>query len=742
MGKIKKLKDVELVGGTEQSDVYPITSTKAIYDENNKRLDSIISELQKSADSSLETENKTIVGSINELKRLQDTGYLFKDVATPTTDPGAPKAKVFYIANGKGTYTNFGGLEVTEDEVVVLYWDTAWHKVSTGIASQAKLSELESEIKLDINSIEENLFSITQANEYNGHLDSSNKIVAWRQSKFIALRINPQDIIELSYTIEAAYMLVKSFEYEPTLPYTPDFCDGEVYRAVPKSGKIITAPLDANFILLRKSGPDGENYLPSNITINGYNIFNGLTKNIEELSDRINLVNSEITKIPISISEQHSYNGWIDSSNEIVQYGTSKYVVIDVEGRKYLRCNKKNSVRDGATFFIVKDFTFNPSLPYTPDLADGETGRRNIKVESIIYLPENAKYILLAVENSIGEDIIPEFFIMDGYDYVNDIVSNIADLKSKIEKVSQEKNYLPIKPIRTYNVSVGSQGIAVIGDKILGFSAGAEDHTTNNTVRVFNVNDITTSIGTMQHNLGHANGVDYCNETDTLITTSSENKSTATHSPNLYLVGNMTNKVANFAPLEYNGNDTICIPITNLNGLYTGMSCFGETPNIIYLATIQDPDKFYELDGRWIYKIFLGMGSNDMTVIHPENSYGTYITGKSENEYNGTAYLMGVYPFNKLMELQGGKYINGRIIFPTDINVDGIQKAYIVSVEIDYELSKANIVQQYCLPEYKGDGTFYRVESEDCVVVDGKIFQQLIIHSDNYIPRVWEYYMI
>lgn len=441
------------------------------------------------------------------------------------------------------------------------------------------------------------------------------------------------------------------------------------------------------------------------------------------------------------ISEQPSYNGWIDSSHRIVQYGTSKYVVIDVEGRKYLRCNKKNSVRDNVFFFIVKDFTFNPSLPYTPDLADGETGRRRINVESMIYLPKNAKYILLAVENSIGEDVIPEFFIIDGYDYVNDIVSNIADLKSKIEKVSQEKNYLPIKPIRTYNVSIGSQGMAVIGDKILGFSAGAEDHTTKGNVRVCDVNDITTSIGTMRHNLGHANGVDYCNETDTLITTSSENKSTATHSPNLYLVGNVANKVANLASLEYNGNDTICIPITNLNGLYTGVSCFGEAPNIIYLVTIQDPDKHAELDGRWIYKIFLGMGSNDMTVIHPEKSYGTYITGKSENEYNGTAYLMGVYPFNKLMELQGGKYINGRIIFPTDIYVDGILKAYIVSVEIDYELSKANIVQQYCLPEYKGDGTFYRVESEDCVVVEGKIFQQ-IIRANPTMAKVWEYYMI
>lgn len=143
MGKIKKLKDVELVGGTEQSDVYPITSTKAIYDENNKRLDNIIAELQKSADSSLETENKTIVGSINELKRLRDKGYLFKGVATPDTNPGVVKQKVFYIANGKGTYANFGGLIVDEDEVVLLTYDDSWKKLATGIASQAKLTELE-----------------------------------------------------------------------------------------------------------------------------------------------------------------------------------------------------------------------------------------------------------------------------------------------------------------------------------------------------------------------------------------------------------------------------------------------------------------------------------------------------------------------------------------------------------------------------------------------------------------------
>ena len=83
---------------------------------------------------------------LNAMVTTLGAEYQFAGVATTTTNPGTPDAKVFYIANGKGTYTNFGGLEVTEDDVVVLYWDTAWHKEATGIASQEKLTELESEV--------------------------------------------------------------------------------------------------------------------------------------------------------------------------------------------------------------------------------------------------------------------------------------------------------------------------------------------------------------------------------------------------------------------------------------------------------------------------------------------------------------------------------------------------------------------------------------------------------------------
>ena len=95
-----------------------------------------------------EIKGQTLNSVLNQMVTTLGAGYQFAGVATldPATDPGTPDAKVFYIANGKGTYTNFGGIEVTEDDVVILYYDTTWHKVVTGIASQAKLSELSQEL--------------------------------------------------------------------------------------------------------------------------------------------------------------------------------------------------------------------------------------------------------------------------------------------------------------------------------------------------------------------------------------------------------------------------------------------------------------------------------------------------------------------------------------------------------------------------------------------------------------------
>lgn len=106
---------------------------------NNKQ--NIISDLDNIREGAEKGNNAS-----NILTDIVEAGYVFAGVATPTTNPGVPDAKVFYIANGKGTYNNFGGLKVAEDEVVILYYDTEWHKVATGIATEMGLSELENKL--------------------------------------------------------------------------------------------------------------------------------------------------------------------------------------------------------------------------------------------------------------------------------------------------------------------------------------------------------------------------------------------------------------------------------------------------------------------------------------------------------------------------------------------------------------------------------------------------------------------
>ena len=101
MGKIKKILENELVGGTQSTDVYPVTSTKAVYDTNNKVLDDYIQHLKKTS--------------------------TFAGIATPTTNPGTPDGPVFYIA-GEGTYVNFSNLVIGVGQLGILKWDGTWSK--------------------------------------------------------------------------------------------------------------------------------------------------------------------------------------------------------------------------------------------------------------------------------------------------------------------------------------------------------------------------------------------------------------------------------------------------------------------------------------------------------------------------------------------------------------------------------------------------------------------------------------
>ena len=79
---------------------------------------------------------------LNAIRDAFSKGYLFAGVATTDTNPGTPDGKVFYIANGKGIYTNFGGLEVTDDDDFAIFtYDNAWVKSNVTLSSGGGIAQ-------------------------------------------------------------------------------------------------------------------------------------------------------------------------------------------------------------------------------------------------------------------------------------------------------------------------------------------------------------------------------------------------------------------------------------------------------------------------------------------------------------------------------------------------------------------------------------------------------------------------
>lgn len=427
MGKIKKLKDVELVGGTEQSDVYPITSTKAIYDESNKRLDSIISELQKSADSSLETENKTVVGSINELKRLRDKGYLFKGVATPDTNPGVVKQKVFYIANGKGTYTNFSNLEVTEDEVVVLCYDTDWHKLLTGIASQAKLTELEEKI-IGKELVKHDLF-----------IDDSG---VWSNGmKHIVLPIKGGDMFTIRGNSNVSNQSVFAFlnDYKiPVMHEKASFCEG-TSRIIKIGNYSQLAPIDAKFVIVRVFANEIDE-TPEVLEVNGFNALRSggivntkqnLLKDTEYVKMQNNADGSSYITIPKLEDLYHrslvKYDLFIDASG--IWSNGMKHIVLPVNGGDMFTINGNSNVNNQSAFAFLKNYE-NPIRGKSVEFCEGTT--RYVKYGLYSQqIPADAKYVIIRVENGITDEL-PEILEVNGDDAFVELNNSILDLKQDL----------------------------------------------------------------------------------------------------------------------------------------------------------------------------------------------------------------------------------------------------------------------------------------------------------------------
>ena len=207
-------------------------------------------------------------------------------------------------------------------------------------------------------------------------------------------------------------------------------------------------------------------------------------------------------------------------------------------------------------------------------------------------------------------------------------------------------------------------------------------------------------IGKFTHNLGHMNTADYQRETDCLITGSYCDDTTIP--PEIYIIKGISGLVPTTAgtPLNYSDANVMTIPLRTATKSLDTYSCaviFGERKDICYLF---DGNK---TGFSKIYKVLLGMGSNDLSDKTTDqtdlNSWGAYISGKSDNEYNGTAKILRVYKGTLLGVNQDAFYHNG-FIYST------LSRDYCIMIKIQLMSNGYyKIVDSWEIPNYQSDGT-------------------------------------
>lgn len=256
--------------------------------------------------------------------------------------------------------------------------------------------------------------------------------------------------------------------------------------------------------------------------------------------------------------------------------------------------------------------------------------------------------------------------------------------------------YTPLKIEETLDGQWG-QGVCSVGDNYIGFHAQTE--TVNGIAYIGSFNDFSNPTR-VNHELGHCNSADYNKDLDTMITADVNT---------VYFVKDMVSVVSNKKDMLLADKNVVTVLMEGLGGEGFSGSCFGECKNIVYLIRNESHDYYMAQPMKYIYKCFIGLGSNNVYSLFASDNYGTFVENCGENEFNGTLHILKKYSIELPTEVQDVKYVGTCLAISTDTRINGILSSYITCISLD---DVATVKETLWIPTYFDDGTLRNAECE------------------------------
>lgn len=274
------------------------------------------------------------------------------------------------------------------------------------------------------------------------------------------------------------------------------------------------------------------------------------------------------------------------------------------------------------------------------------------KTDYTIEAPRLARYLRFDYYQNTGEKqmvvegtTVPEEFIPFGFKEPNLIIdyNNLDEaLSLSLSKETEGK----LSSDYTW------QDFTFVGEEIWAFRP-SDVGSADGTREVYILDKDTLALNkTLRHNFGHANTIDYCAETDSLIFGNGSGQYNT--DGEIYIVQGVKH-LRNSAE-----NTLIDINGTTEGTLITKIEVFREFGDKVNVCWGEDNNGLHNIcyvlsnDNVNVRKLLLGMGSNQF-------DNGQFISGRNENEFNGTYKILSEYSLQRerIEVNQGTCYYNG-----------------------------------------------------------------------------------
>ena len=394
MGKIKKILENELVGGTQNTDVYPVTSVKAVYDENNERLDHILNRrgvinISTNYNADHIAEVLTLSQAIAKVPSadrvlgfkgtfLTSEGWQSYQFNGNSISEWSDKSKWDYIIYSNSIKSEMGDSDNTP---------MSQKYVSSNISSLWKLFSGYSGNEIDISS------SIVDNTYYDGKLNTQSD-TSWKSVKCEITGDTIYKLLFANLSNTSAYSVITNK-------------DGKIIQRLNNNGQryiYVYAPFDAKYLYIssRKEDTGGLTAVDNIVIQSVSNIPSTLnTDDLNTINKSINVINSDLDNFICGSNVESGNKYSIHLINDSGYYSEG--------GVKYINsewvCSK--IAIDGYTKASIY-FSLNENAYAKSYFADENDDLVGSYLDSSIYdynIPSNAKYLYVS-SRLLGKDSI------------------------------------------------------------------------------------------------------------------------------------------------------------------------------------------------------------------------------------------------------------------------------------------------------------------------------------------------